>query len=59
VTLDMRDCAAPQVWQVIERLGPRLPYGTTLSVAVPTSAADCETSIRVVRPRAMLMRFAE
>ena len=49
VTLDMRECAAPQTWQVIERLGPRLPRGTTLSVIVPRPAPDCETSIRVIR----------
>jgi broad specificity polyphosphatase/5'/3'-nucleotidase SurE len=49
VVLDMQDCAVHQTWQVIERLGPRLPCGTTLSVSVPTPAADCGTSILVVR----------
>jgi hypothetical protein len=49
VTLDMQGCAIDQTWQMIERLGPRLPCGTTLSVSVLTSAADCATSIRVVR----------
>ena len=48
VTLDMRDCDRCQTWQVIERLGPLLPGGTTLSVIAPPSAADRETSIRVV-----------
>ena len=44
--------AAPDLfagwWQVIERLGPRLPRGTTLAVNAPTLLADCGTSIRVV-----------
>jgi broad specificity polyphosphatase/5'/3'-nucleotidase SurE len=48
VTFDMQGCAA-QTWQVIERLGPRLPRGTTLSVDMPAPAADCGASIRVVR----------
>ena len=30
VTLDMRLCAAPHVWQMIERLHPRLPPRTGL-----------------------------
>ena len=52
VTLDMQDCATCETWQVIERLGPVLPHGTTLSVIVSAPAGDCQTSIRVVRPRA-------
>ena len=48
VTLDMRDCA-DHTWQVIERLGSRLPRGTTLLVDMPTPATDGGTSRRVVR----------
>ena len=48
VTLDMECCDVPHTWQVIERLGPRLPRGTTLAVNAPTLLADCGTSIRVV-----------
>ena len=47
VMLDMESCDPPHTWQVIERLGPRLPRGTTLSVNAPT-LANGETSIRVV-----------
>lgn len=49
VTLDMQDCGVHHTWQVIERLGLRLPCGTTISVSVPPAAAGCGTSIRVVR----------
>ena len=52
VTLDMQGCATHETWQVIERLGPRLPRRTTLSVDAPTPAAHCVASIRVVGPRA-------
>jgi hypothetical protein len=53
VMLDMQDCETGETWQVIERLGPRLPRGTTLSVIVPAPAAGCRTSIRVVGPGAI------
>ena len=56
VTLDMRECAAHETWQLIERLGPLLARGTTLSVIVPPPAADCEVSIRVAGPRARSRR---
>jgi hypothetical protein len=48
VTLDMECCDVSHTWQVIERLGPRLPRGTTLAVDAPTLLANCRTSIRVV-----------
>jgi hypothetical protein len=48
VTLGMECCDVPHAWQVIERLGPRLPRGTTLAVDAPTLLANCRTSTRVV-----------
>src|SRR5262249_44826332 len=32
VVLDMRLCATGQVWQVMERLPPRLPHGASLCI---------------------------
>jgi hypothetical protein len=44
VTLDMRDCTAHQVWQVVDRLG-RAPAGAETSIRVAAAPARLELMV--------------